>query len=60
MSAELAANVVAMRQAQTHQQIGVAVMKKAHELQQATLESLMQVALSAPPPGQGLAVNKLA
>jgi hypothetical protein len=60
MSAELASTALGMRQNHTQHQIGVALMKKAHEMQTETLEMLMQVALNAPPPGQGLSVDKLA
>jgi hypothetical protein len=60
MSAELASTAMGMRQQQTQQHINVALMKKAHEMQTQTLEMLMQVALNAPPPGQGVSVDKLA
>ncbi|MCP8882634.1 hypothetical protein NIM87_03920 [Devosia sp. XJ19-1] len=44
----------------TQNSVQVAVFKKAHEMEANLLNSLMQTALSAPPPGQGLKVDKQA
>ncbi|MBJ6987664.1 MULTISPECIES: putative motility protein [unclassified Devosia] len=60
MSAELASTALGMRQQHMQQQISVALVKKAHDMQTETLEMLMQVALNAPPPGQGISVDKIA
>jgi hypothetical protein len=57
---DLAMNLLAARTAMTQHSAQLAVFKKAHEMQTQLLESLMQTALAAPPPGQGLRVDKQA
>ena len=52
--------MLAARSAATTNSVQIAVVKKAHEMQTELLETLMQTALSAPPPGQGLRIDKLA
>lgn len=52
--------MLAARSAATTNSVQIAVAKKAHEMQTELLETLMQTALSAPPPGQGLRIDKLA
>lgn len=60
MNADLSMQMLAMSSAKTQSSVEIAVFKKMHDLQTATLETLMQTALSAPPPGQGLKIDKLA
>ncbi|KKC32713.1 putative motility protein [Devosia psychrophila] len=60
MNSDLTMQVVAMNSSKLQTSMQVAVFKKAHEMQTDLLETLMQTALSAPPPGQGAKVNKLA
>lgn len=60
MNTDLAMQMIAMNTVQTQNSVQIAVFKKAHEMQTDLLNTLMQTALSAPPPGQGLKVDKLA
>ncbi|ODT81992.1 MAG: hypothetical protein ABS76_09125 [Pelagibacterium sp. SCN 64-44] len=60
MNTDLSMQMLAMNSAKLQNGIQIAVFKKAHEMQTDLLETLMQTALSAPPPGQGLKVDKLA
>lgn len=60
MNTDLAMQMIAMNTVQTQNSVQIAVFKKAHEMQTDLLDTLMQTALSAPPPGQGAKVDKLA
>ncbi|UYN98452.1 MAG: putative motility protein [Devosia sp.] len=60
MDTDLSMNLIAARTAMTQNSVQIAVFKKAHEMQTELINSLMQTALSAPPPGQGLRVDKQA
>ena len=60
MNTDLSMQVVAMNTAKLQNGIQIAVFKKAHEMQTNLLETLMETALSAPPPGQGLKIDKRA
>ncbi len=60
MDIDLSMQMLAARSAATSNSVQIAVVKKAHEMQTDLLETLMQTALSAPPPGQGLKIDKLA
>lgn len=60
MDTDLAMQLVTMRTVATQHSVQLAVVKKAHEMETTLLNSLMQTALSAPPPGQGIKVDKLA
>lgn len=60
MNIDLSAQLVAMNATQLHNSVQIAVFKKAHEMQSELLETLLQTALSAPPPGQGMRVDRLA
>ncbi len=60
MDIDLSMQMLAARSAATSNSVQIAVVKKAHEMQKDLLETLMQTALSAPPPGQGLKIDKLA
>lgn len=60
MSSDLTMQVMGMNSSKLQNSVQVAVFKKAHDMQTNLLETLMQTALSAPPPGQGIKVDKLA
>jgi hypothetical protein len=60
VNTDLAVQMVAMNSAATQHATQIAVLKKAHEMQQTLLDTLMQTALAAPPPGQGLKIDKQA
>lgn len=60
MNTDLSMQMIAMNAMATQNSVQVAVFKKAHEMQSELLTTLMQTALSAPPPGQGLKIDKLA
>ena len=60
MNTDLSMQMVAMNTMATQNSIQIAVLKKTHEMQSDLLNNLMQTALSAPPPGQGLKVDKQA
>ena len=60
MNTDLAMQMVATKTAVTQNSVQLAVFKKAMDMQSDLLETLMQTALSAPPPGQGLKLDKLA
>ncbi len=60
MNTDLAMQMITMNTVQTQNSVQLAVLKKSHEMQTDLLETLMQTARSAPPPGQGLKVDKLA
>jgi hypothetical protein len=57
---DLSMQMLAARTSATNNSVQVAIVKKAHEMQTDLLETLMQTALSAPPPGQGIKIDKLA
>ena len=60
MNTDLATNLLTARTTMTQQSVQIAVVKKAHDMQMDLINSLMQTALSPPPPGQGLQVDKQA
>ena len=60
LNTDLAMQVLQMNSAKLQGSMQIAVFKKAHEMQTDLMETLMQVAQSAPPPGQGTRVDKLA
>ena len=61
MSADIVSTVVLTLASQTQQSVGIAVMRKRHQLDQAMLQIIDDVTRSAPPPtGQGQAVDKRA
>ena len=60
MNTDLASNLLTARTSMTQQSVQIAVVKKSHEMQMDLINSLMQTALSAPPPGQGTRVDKQA
>ena len=60
MDIDPATQMVAMRAAQTQQLVGIAVVKKQHEMETQLIDMLSEVARAAPPPGQGTRVDKVA
>lgn len=60
MNTDLSTQIMQMNSTKLQNSMQIAVFKKAHEMQTDLLETLMQTALSAPPPGQGAKVDKLA
>ena len=60
MNTDLSMQMMQMNSANLQNSVQIAVFKKAHEMQSDLLSTLMQTALSAPPPGQGLRVDKQA
>lgn len=60
MNTDLSMQMLAMNSAKLQNGIQIAVFKKAHEMQTDLLETLLTSARAAPPPGQGLKVDKLA
>lgn len=51
---------MAARTAATQQTVALAIVKKNHEMEQMLIQMVDQVARSAPPPGQGRVVDKVA
>ena len=60
MNTDLSTQIMQMNSTKLQNSLQIAVFKKAQEMQTDLLETLMQTALSAPPPGQGVKVDKLA
>jgi hypothetical protein len=60
MNTDLSMQMLAMNTMATQNSVQIAVFKKSHDMQSDLLNTLMQTALSAPPPGQGLKVDKQA
>jgi hypothetical protein len=60
VNTDLATNLLTARTAVTQNSVQMAVLKKSHDMQSDLLNSLMQTALSPPPPGQGVRVDKQA
>lgn len=60
MNTDLSTQIMQMNSTRLQNSMQIAVFKRAHEMQADLLETLMQTALSAPPPGQGVKVDKLA
>ena len=60
MNTDLSTQIMQMNSTRLQNSMQIAVFKKAHEMQTDLLETLMQTALSAPPPGQGVKVDRLA
>jgi hypothetical protein len=53
-------SLAAAQTASTRQSVAMAVLKQAHEAEMALVQMIDAVARSAPPPGQGKVVDKLA
>jgi hypothetical protein len=60
MNTDLSMQMLAMNTMATQNSVQIAVLKKSHEMQSDLINTLMQTALSAPPPGQGIKVDKQA
>ena len=60
MDTDLSMMLVTARAASTQQAAAMTIMKKDHEMQMALVDMVAEVARSAPPPGQGRVVDKLA
>ncbi len=60
MNTDLSMQMLTMNSAKLQSSMQIAVFKKAHEMQAELLDTLMQSALSPPPPGQGIRIDKLA
>lgn len=60
MNTDLSMQMLQMNSTKLQNSVQIAVFKKAHEMQTDLMNTLMQTALSAPPPGQGIKVDKLA
>jgi hypothetical protein len=60
MEIDPAAMMVSMLAARTQGLANIAIIKKQHEMDMQLIEMLSAVAKSAPPPGQGLKVDKSA
>lgn len=60
MNSDLTMQMLATNTKATQNSVQIAVFKKAHDMQSDLLNNLMQTALSAPPPGQGLKIDKQA
>jgi len=60
MNLDLTSQLLAARSSGTQQSIAMAVLKKSHEMEMSLIQTVDAVARSAPPPGQGTRVDKLA
>ena len=60
MNTDLSTQMLQMSSAKLQNSVQIAVFKKAHEMQTDLINTLIQVSQSAPPPGQGVRVDKLA
>ncbi len=60
MNTDLSMQVMAMNSAKLQGSVQIAVFKKTHEMQAELLNTLLQSAPAAPPPGQGTRIDKLA
>ena len=60
MNTDLSSQIMAMNSSNLQTSVQIAVFKKQHDMQSDLLNTLMQTALAAPPPGQGLRIDKQA
>ena len=60
MDTDLSMQMLTMNTLSTQNSVQIAVFKKSHEIQTDLLETLMAAAKAAPPPGQGLKIDKSA
>ncbi|UXN74697.1 putative motility protein [Devosia sp. A8/3-2] len=60
MDSDLATQMVTMRTAVTQNSVQMAVLKKTHDSEATLLNTLLQSAPAAPPPGRGLKIDKQA
>ena len=60
MNTDLSMQLMQMNSMKLQNSMQIAVFKKAHEMQTDFINTVMQVSQAAPPPGQGVKVDKLA
>ena len=60
MNTDLSMQMMQMNSAKLQNSMQIAVFKKAHEMQTDLVNTLIQVSQAAPPPGQGIKVDKTA
>jgi hypothetical protein len=60
MDMDLSSQLIAAQTSQPRFSAQVAIVKKNHEMEMALVQMVDEVARSAPPPGQGTKVDKLA
>jgi hypothetical protein len=60
MDTDLSSQLIAAQTSQPRFSAQVAIVKKNHEMEMALVQMVDEVARSAPPPGQGTKVDKLA
>lgn len=60
MNTDLSTQIMQMNSSKLQSSVQIAVFKKAHEMQTDLINTLIQVSQSAPPPGQGIQVDKTA
>jgi hypothetical protein len=61
MSADIVSTVMLTLASQMQQSVGIAVMRKRHQMDQAIVQMIDELTRTAPPPsGQGLTVDKRA
>jgi hypothetical protein len=60
MDMDLTSQLLAARSQGTQHSIAIAVLKKSHEMEMSLIQMVDSVARSAPPPGQGTKVDKIA
>lgn len=60
MNSDLSTQMMQMNSVKLQSSVQIAVFKKAHEMQTDLINTLIQVSQSAPPPGQGIKVDKTA
>ena len=60
MNTDLSMQMMQMNSTKLQNSVQIAVFKKAHDMQADLMNTLIQVSQSAPPPGQGLRVDKTA
>ena len=60
MDTDLSTQLVAAQSSKTQFSAQIAIVKQNHEMEMAVVNMVDQVARSAPPPGQGAKVDKLA
>ena len=60
MNTDLSMQMMQMNSTKLQNSVQIAVFKKTHEMQTDLMQTLMLVSQSAPPPGQGVRVDKLA
>ena len=60
MNTDLSMQMMQMNSAKLQNSMQIAVFKKSHEMQTDLINTLIQVSQAAPPPGQGIKVDKTA